>query len=202
MLAPREKLWSVDPVVLEEALKLLDLKSDDVFMDLGCGNGKTVVAAHTTYKCRCIGVEVHEPRAKEAAALVETACPSGEAIILTQNALEVDLQKANKIYLYLIERGLRAVAARLEETARKCQTDWPSEVLVATVLYRIPLSHWKPDTVKWVETERTIAGAGKETTMKMKTPIFLYKIPKKERDAELKVASDPFSPESPTQDAE
>lgn len=124
MLAPRRKLWSVDPAVLDAALDMLSLTSEDTFVDLGCGNGKTVVAAHQKYGCKSIGVEVYEPRAKEAMALVSEQCPGGQATVVCANALEADLSATSAMYLYLIERGLKAVALRVEESARVLPKSW------------------------------------------------------------------------------
>ena len=48
MLAPRKKLWSTPPEVLEKALELLDLRGGeggDVLYDIGCGEGRVIIEA-------------------------------------------------------------------------------------------------------------------------------------------------------------
>ena len=42
---------------LEQALDLAQMKAGDIFVDLGCGNGRSLILAAKKYGARCIGVE-------------------------------------------------------------------------------------------------------------------------------------------------
>ena len=47
-------------------LKLADVKSTDVVYDLGCGDGRIVIAAAKTYGARGVGIDINPERIKEA----------------------------------------------------------------------------------------------------------------------------------------
>jgi len=66
MLAPRKKLWSSPDVAVEAAITLLAPKPEDVVYDVGCGDGRFLVACALRAGCRCIGLEIDEARAQEA----------------------------------------------------------------------------------------------------------------------------------------
>ena len=66
MLAPRKKLWSSPDVAVEAAITLLAPKPEDVIYDVGCGDGRFLVACALRAGCRCVGLEIDEARAQEA----------------------------------------------------------------------------------------------------------------------------------------
>ena len=57
-LAPWVPSWSKD---LPRIFELVDLQPGQVFYDLGCGNGKTVLYANKKYKAKAIGLEIALP---------------------------------------------------------------------------------------------------------------------------------------------
>lgn len=62
MLAPRKKLHSTPIDCVNEALNLLELGESDTLCDVGCGDGRVVVAAATARRCRCIGIDINPER--------------------------------------------------------------------------------------------------------------------------------------------
>ena len=42
-LAPLKKRWSAAPVIIKNAISLLDLSEQDCFLDFGCGVGNAIV---------------------------------------------------------------------------------------------------------------------------------------------------------------
>ena len=54
------------PEVIEQALDKLEIVQSDVFLDIGCGDGRTVIHAAKTFKCRAVGIEIEPARAAEA----------------------------------------------------------------------------------------------------------------------------------------
>jgi len=57
-LAPWVPTWKKD---LPRIFKLADLKPNQIFYDLGCGNGKTVIYAAENYNAQAIGLEMALP---------------------------------------------------------------------------------------------------------------------------------------------
>jgi cyclopropane fatty-acyl-phospholipid synthase-like methyltransferase len=47
-------------------LKLADMKNTDIVYDLGCGDGRIVIAAAKTYGARGVGIDIDPDRIREA----------------------------------------------------------------------------------------------------------------------------------------
>ena len=118
MLAPRHKLWSTPGEGVALACDMLELTSADTVYDVGCGDGRFLVEA-ARRGATCIGVEIDEARAGEARARVAEAGLGDLARVVVGNGLEVDLGAATCVFLYLVPRGLRLLAPRILEAARR-----------------------------------------------------------------------------------
>ena len=132
MLAPRKKLWPTPPYVIEEALSLAGVTSDDVVLDLGCGDGRTLIAAAVQRGARGVGYEINVDRAAEAVSNVTAAGVGHLVDIRCGNALDADLDsiRPTVAILFLIERGLRIAAPMLATS--------PVPMRVCTYTYSIP----------------------------------------------------------------
>lgn len=104
MLAPRKKLWSAPVEVIDAAINMLAVSPEDTLADYGCGDGRVLIRAASTIGCHCLGVEMHVPRADAARAAVSSQGLSELVEIQAANALDVDFSKANKVFLFLIDR--------------------------------------------------------------------------------------------------
>lgn len=82
-------------------LELAGVRQDDVVYDLGCGDGRILVAAAKKYGCRAVGVDLDRLRVAESRA---NALKNGVADLITvkqMDALKVDLRPATVVTLYL-----------------------------------------------------------------------------------------------------
>jgi tRNA A58 N-methylase Trm61 len=158
MLAPRKKLWSTPPEVVSKAVELLNLKESDTFFDIGCGEGRVLIEASRESSCNCIGVEIDEDRAKVAERNIDSAGATEMCTVITGNGLEQDYSSADKIFLYLVPRGLRIILPILLELRR--------DITVVTYMSPFP-EPMSPIKVEHVETANH-HGA--------KWPLYLYKI--------------------------
>jgi precorrin-6B methylase 2 len=133
-LAARAKLWSTPTEVIEAALDLLGVCASSHLADLGCGAGGALLAA-AARGARATGWEVDGGRAASTAAALAAAPAAGRASVIAGNALEADLAAAgvSHVFLYLIERGLRAVLPQLRAAAAANPA-----LRVVTVQYRVP----------------------------------------------------------------
>ncbi|MGA9388782.1 MAG: class I SAM-dependent methyltransferase, partial [Candidatus Bathyarchaeia archaeon] len=58
------------PQVVQRMLNLAELKAGEVFFDLGCGDGRTVIMAAKDFGARAVGVELREDLVKRALSTV------------------------------------------------------------------------------------------------------------------------------------
>lgn len=90
------------PEVVDRMLEVADLKKGDVLYDLGCGDGRIVVAAAKRYGVKAVGFDVDPRRVKESR---ENAVKNGVAdrvTIAQQDIFKTDLSGASVVTLYLL----------------------------------------------------------------------------------------------------
>ena len=83
------------------ALKVAKVKPDDVVYDLGCGDGRVVVAAAVIYKCKAVGVDIDPACVKKSQANVTLNNVGQRCTIVEGDILKVDFSKATVVYIYL-----------------------------------------------------------------------------------------------------
>ncbi|DAZ92391.1 TPA: hypothetical protein N0F65_003774 [Lagenidium giganteum] len=171
MLAPRKTLHSTPLRVFTRALQLLDAQSHDVLYDIGCGDGRCVIAAAKELGIRAVGIEIDAARAAEAQAAVREAQVEHLVTIRVGNAMEMDFSDATIIFLFLIERGLRLIRPRLEALPRSCR--------VVTYLYKFPALPFEARHVL----------QAKESQQDVAFPVFFYRFPTISTAAALPAAS-------------
>jgi ribosomal protein L11 methylase PrmA len=88
--------------VVEAMLKVAKVTSKDVVYDLGCGDGRIVVAAAKQYGARGIGIDIDPKRIEEARANVEVAGVSSRVTIMHADLFETDISAASVVTLYLL----------------------------------------------------------------------------------------------------
>lgn len=87
---------------VQEMLKLADVKKSDVVYDLGCGDGRIVIAAAKTYGARGVGIDINPERIKEAK---ENAKKAGveHLVRFEENDLFLaDIHEASVVTLFLL----------------------------------------------------------------------------------------------------
>ena len=89
------------PEVVAKMLELAHVTKDDVVYDLGCGDGRIVVAA-AQMGCRAFGFDVDPNRIKESKENVEQSGVGRLATIEQKDIFTLDLSKANVVTLYLL----------------------------------------------------------------------------------------------------
>lgn len=87
MLAPRKVLHSTPPYVLQAAFAIAELRPTDLLLDVGCGDGRALVAAAVQIGSRGIGWEINPERSAEATAAVRSAGLEDRVAIHTGNVL-------------------------------------------------------------------------------------------------------------------
>ncbi len=87
--------------IVEAMLRLAKVTRTDVVYDLGCGDGRIVIAAAARYGARGVGVDIDAQRVREATAHVRSANLDGRVTIVHADLLEMDIRAATVVTIYL-----------------------------------------------------------------------------------------------------
>jgi predicted RNA methylase len=126
-------------VVIQQMLKLADLKAGEVLFDLGAGDGRTVVMAAKTFGARAVGVELREDLAKKALSTIQSNGLADRVTIVNGDIFGVNLSSADVVFLYLTTSANEKIRAKLENELKKG---------VRIVSHDYEIVGWKPNTVK------------------------------------------------------
>ncbi len=102
---------------IKRALELLCLREDDVFYDLGCGNGEVVVEA-AKKGATAIGIEIDRYLAEVAREKIRENNLGDKAYIIEADFFLVDLSNATAIYSYLYRSINELLAPKFEKELR------------------------------------------------------------------------------------
>jgi SAM-dependent methyltransferase len=118
---PKNKLGlEVDFVVtpheiVDAMLKLADVKSTDVVYDLGCGDGRIVIAAAKKFGARGVGIDIDPDRIKEANEAAKQAGVADRVKFVQGDLFEADFREATVVALFLKWNYNRKLRPRLWE---------------------------------------------------------------------------------------
>jgi SAM-dependent methyltransferase len=94
--------------VIDKMLEMAPIRKGDLVYDLGCGDGRIVVAAARRYGCRGVGYDISPERVKESLENVQKNRVDRLVTIEQEDIFRLDLRQANVIMLYLLpEMNLR-----------------------------------------------------------------------------------------------
>jgi len=91
------------PQVVDEMLKLGNVTADDVVYDLGCGDGRIVIAAAQKLKARGFGVDLDPQRIDECKENAESAGVADRLQFKVGDIMQTDLAPATVVTLYLLD---------------------------------------------------------------------------------------------------
>ena len=92
-----------DTTKVREMLSAANVSAADLVYDLGCGDGRFVIAAVKKYKARRgVCVDIDPARIKESRSNADTAGVTSKIDFVQGDLFEQDLSKANVITLYLL----------------------------------------------------------------------------------------------------
>jgi len=92
----------MEPEVVEEVMKLTEIKKDDIFYDLGSGDGRLVLAAALRGAKEAYGIEI-DPLRVFYSRLWLKIMRCQNARILKQDIFKTDLSNATVVTLYLLQ---------------------------------------------------------------------------------------------------
>ena len=125
------------PDIVDRMLNLAQVTKNDVVYDLGCGDGRIVIAAAKQYGARGVGVDIDPKRIEESIANAKAAGVERLVEFRLQDAMTVDVSRATVVTLYLLSSSnakLRPIltrqlrpGARIVAHAFSMGPVWPAE---------------------------------------------------------------------------
>ena len=88
--------------IVQQMLQLAQVKKADVLYDLGCGDGRIVVAAARKYGCPATGYDIDPHRVAESKENIRKNKVEGLAKVEKADVFELDLSPASVVTLYLL----------------------------------------------------------------------------------------------------
>lgn len=133
--------WQTPMPVIERMLDLAGAGPGDVLIDLGCGDGRIVIAA-AKRGARAIGVDIDAARIGEAQAAAQEAGMDELTEFRCEDLFATRLDEASIVSLYLAGHVNRMLAPRLKTEPK------PGARIIG---YCFPMHDWPPDVSETFE---------------------------------------------------
>lgn len=125
-----------DEKIVDALLDLAQVTSKDIVYDLGCGDGRIVVAAAMQRNARGIGIDLDPMRIAEAMEYAGNSRVEHMVDFFEGDLLEADFREATVVTLYLLDIINLELRPRLQQELR------PGTRIVS---HAFDMSDWKPD---------------------------------------------------------
>lgn len=130
------------PEVVSAMLKLANVTSNDLVIDLGCGDGRIVVAAAREFGAHAMGVDIDPQRIKEARANARKAGVADLVEFEQGDLFDADISTASVVTLYLLPTVNMKLRPKLWRELK------PGTRVVS---HSFDMEDWKPDKVEEVD---------------------------------------------------
>jgi len=134
--------------LLDFVMKLARVKPDDIFYDLGCGDGRVVIRAVKEGAQRGVCVEINPVLIERARENAKSANVIDRIVFLNEDFFRVPISDATVVYMYLLTSVNRALRPKLESELR-------NGTRIVTLDFEIP--GWKPVQVVEIALPTRIA---------------------------------------------
>jgi SAM-dependent methyltransferase len=148
---------------VKEMLKLADVKKTDVVYDLGCGDGRIVIAAAKNYGARGVGIDINPVRIGEAKENAKKAGVEHLVRFEENDLFQANFHEATVVTLFLLSNINLKLRPRLLEQLK------PGTRVVSNTF---DMGDWKP------LREAKVGGADDEDSY-LSRNLFLWTIPAK-----------------------
>lgn len=122
--------------VVEEMLRLANIKKDDMVYDLGCGDGRIVITAAQKYGAKGVGVDIDPARIEDSNRNAKAAGVTERVKFHQKDLFEMDFSDANAVLLYLLPDINLRLRPKLLDTLK------PGTRIVS---HAFDMGDWKPD---------------------------------------------------------
>ncbi len=107
------------PLVVEKMLEAAGVKPGETVYDLGCGDGRILIAAARKYRARGVCVELSPELARQTARQVRELGLQDQIRVIEGDLLEADLHAADVVTLYLLTSSNERLKPKLESSLRR-----------------------------------------------------------------------------------
>lgn len=101
--------------VVDKMLDMAGLGPDDVLYDIGCGDGRIVVAAALRFRTRGVGIDIDPERIRESRENAAKAGVNKLVRFLEEDATKTDISPATVVTLYLLPESNELLRPKLEK---------------------------------------------------------------------------------------
>ncbi len=147
-----------------EMLRLAGVKSTDVVYDLGCGDGRIVIAAAKTYGAHGVGIDINPDRIREAKENARKADVENLVRFEENDLFNADIHEATVVTLFLLNTINLALRPKLLQDLK------PGTRIVSNTF---KMGDWKPDQ------EVTVQGTNDKTPFSRN--LYLWIVPSRGR---------------------
>jgi SAM-dependent methyltransferase len=146
---------------VQAMLKLADVKKTDIVYDLGCGDGRIVIAAAKTFGAHAVGIDINPVRISEAKENAKKAGVENLVRFEENDLFQADIHEASVVTLFLLTHINLKLRPKLLQDLK------PGTRVVSNTF---DMGDWKP------EKELTVGNSGEESYLSHR--LFLWTIPK------------------------
>jgi protein-L-isoaspartate O-methyltransferase len=139
-------------VIVEQMLKLGELKPDEKMFDLGSGDGRIVIMAAQKFKAIATGVEFDNDLWKQSSERIRNLGLEKRARIIHGDIVRQDYSSADLITVYLLPTSNDKIRPLLEKQLRKG---------ARIVSHDFEISGWTPEKVEHIDDD----GEGRSHTL-------------------------------------
>lgn len=145
---------------VQAMLKLADVKKTDIVYDLGCGDGRIVVAAAKTFGARAVGIDINPVRILEAKDNAKKAGVENLVRFEENDLFEADIHEATVVTLFLLSSVNLKLRPKLLHDLK------PGTRIVSNTF---DMGDWKPDK------EETVGDPAEDTYLSHH--LYLWTVP-------------------------
>ena len=121
--------------IVDAMLRLADVTRDDIVYDLGCGDGRIVIATAQKYGAHGVGVDIEPYWVEQSQANARDAGVEHLVDFRQQDAMTMDVSEATVVMCYLVEWSIQKIQPVIAGTAK---------VGTRIVSHNFGLADWPP----------------------------------------------------------
>jgi ubiquinone/menaquinone biosynthesis C-methylase UbiE len=149
--------------IVNELLKMADIRSGEFLVDLGSGDGRIVITAASQYGARGFGIDIQQSLVDLAGENARKAGVADSVRFVAGDLFNTDLSRADVVTVYLLPSSVPNLVPKLQRELR------PGTRIVS---HDYPLTPWAPERVQVFDFEEKVMISG--TT---RTVLYLYRVP-------------------------